>query len=247
MKRISLLAGSALALFAISAHGGNFTITATAQRTFDPPTLTIAVGDTVTFVNGGGFHNVASDPDSVQAFRCANGCDETGGNGDPDSNNWSAEVTFTAAGTAGFHCEVHEGQGMVGTITIANTGGAPSIDVTPTTLAGAAEEGASTSVPLSIANTGDADLVWNADAVLNDCAVPETVPWLTLDPTGGTVAPGDPATAVNVTMDASGLVEGLYNATVCIDSNDTLNALVEVPVAFTVTVGDRVFANGFDP
>jgi plastocyanin len=247
MKRISLLAGSALALFAISAHGGTFTITATPGRTFDPPELTINVGDTVTFVNGGGFHNVASDPDSVQAFRCANGCDETGGNGDPDSNSWSATVTFTAAGSAPFHCEVHEGQGMVGTITIVGTGGAPSIDVTPGTLDGAADQGASTSVPLSIGNTGDADLTWTAATAPTDCATPETVPWLTLDPVAGTVVPGDPATAVNVTMDAADLVEGVYNAVVCVDSNDTLNALVAVPVAFTVTVGDRVFENGFDP
>jgi plastocyanin len=245
MKRISLLAGGAFALFAIHAHAGNHTITATPQRTFDPPTLTIAVGDTVTFVNGGGFHNVLSDDDSVIAFRCANGCDETGGNGDPSSDPWEATVTFPSAGSAPFHCEIH-GTSMSGVITIGDTG-APSIDVTPQTLAGSASVGESTVVPMAIGNTGDADLTWTAEAVLADCATPETVPWLTLDPTSGTVATGDTATTVNATMDAASLGEGVYNAIVCVDSNDTLNALVQVPVAFTVTVDDRVFQNGFDP
>ena len=255
MKRISLLAGAALALFAITASAVDHQIIArNGPRVFDPANIEINVGDTVTFVNdpdNAGFHNARSDADAVTQFRCADGCDGVGGgSGDPSSDLWTATVTFDTAGTVGYYCEIHGqdgGGGMSGVITVVNTGGAPSIDVTPTTLEGAAEQGASTMVPLAIGNTGDAALDWTAEAVLIDCAVPETVPWLSLDPTAGSVAVGDPATTVNVTMDAAGLVEGVYNATVCVDSNDTLNALVEVPVAFTVTVGDRVFFNGFDP
>lgn len=255
MKRISLFAGGALALFAVTASAIDHQVIArNGPRVFDPATLEVNVGDTVTFINdpaNPGFHNAQSNPDAVTQFRCANGCDGVDdGNGDASSELWTATVTFDTPGTVGFYCEIHGdpgGTGMSGVITVVNTGGAPSIDVTPTTLAAAAEEGASAIVPLAIGNTGDAALDWTADAVLTDCATPAAVPWLALDPAEGSVAVGDPATTVNVTMDAAGLVEGVYNATVCVDSNDTLNALVEVPVAFTVTVGDRVFNNGFDP
>lgn len=255
MKRISLFAGGALSLFAVTASAVDHQVIArNGPRVFDPATLEVHVGDTVTFINdpdNPGFHNVQSNPDAVTQFRCANGCDGVGdGNGDPSGELWTATVTLDTAGTVGYYCFIHgdpDGSGMAGTITVVNTGGAPSIDVTPGTLEGAADQGASTVVPLSIGNTGDAALDWTAQAVLSDCAAPETVPWLTLDPVAGSVAPGDPAATVDVTMDAAGLAEGLYNATVCIDSNDTLNALVAVPVTFTVTVGDRVFGNGFDP
>lgn len=87
---------------------------------FAPQTLNITAGDTVTFTNGGGFHNVESDAGAVTAFRCANGCDGDGGNGAPSSAAWSATVAFPTPGTAGYHCEIHgaAGQGMFGTINI---------------------------------------------------------------------------------------------------------------------------------
>jgi plastocyanin len=256
MNRTITLAGTLLALFAVSAQATDYTVIARANRTFDPPTLTIAVGDTVTFMNdpdSPGFHNVESDTGSVTQFRCANGCDGDGdgGNGDPDSNTWTATVTFPTAGTVPFLCEVHGvpgGGGMYGTITVGDTG-APTLDLNPGSLTASADEGASTAVPLSIGNTGDADLTWNADAALTDCASPETIPWLSLDPTSGTIVAGDPATMVNVTLDASTLAPGVYNADVCVHSNDEANALVPVPVEFTVNVSaaDQVFTNGFDP
>jgi plastocyanin len=87
------------------------------QLVFSPATLTITAGDTVTFTNQGGFHNVAADDGS---FRCAQGCDGAGGNGDPSSLLWTATVTFPTPGTVGYHCEIHgaPGLGMFGTITV---------------------------------------------------------------------------------------------------------------------------------
>ena len=256
MKRISLLAGGALAVFAVTASAVDHQVVAmnTPNRHFEPPTLTINVGDTVTFINdpaNPGFHNVESDTGSVTQFRCANGCDGDGGNGDPDSNLWSATVTFPTAGSVPYLCEVHGipgGGGMYGTITVVGNG-TPVLDLSPGALTGAADEGASTVVPLSIGNTGDADLTWSADTALTDCAAPETVPWLSLDPTSGTVAVGDPATTVDVTLDAATLAPGVYNADVCVQSNDEANALVPVPVEFTVNVStaDQIFTSGFDP
>lgn len=87
--------------------------------TFSPATLNIAAGDTVTFSSDGtGFHNVASDAGAVTTFRCANGCDGAGGNGAPSGAAWTATVTFATPGTIGYHCEVHQGLGMVGTINV---------------------------------------------------------------------------------------------------------------------------------
>jgi plastocyanin len=253
MKRIVFFAGSALALFALSASAVDHTVIArNGPRVFDPATLQIDVGDTVTFVNdpdNPGFHNVKSDLSSVTAFRCANGCDETGGNGDPSGDMWTATVAFPTAGIAPFYCEIHGGDGgvgMSGVITVGSVG-APVIEVDTTPLAGTAEEGASTSLPLAIGNSGDADLTWNVDTATTDCATPETIPWISLDPAAGTVVVGDPPATVNVTLDAATLTAGVYNANVCVHSNDTTNDLISVPVAFTVNIPDVIFDNGFDP
>lgn len=255
MHRISLGTGAAMALFAVLAHAGDHTIIARPNRTFDPPTLTINAGDTVTFMNdpdSPGMHNAVSDSDSVTAFRCANGCDGDGGNGDPDNNTWVATVMFPTAGTAPFHCEVHgfDGGGMHGTITIMpTTGGNPAINIDPGTLTGTTDEGTSTSVPLAIGNTGDADLTWNADTASTTCATPDVVPWLSIDPDNGTVAVGDPDESVTVTMDATALTPGVYNANVCVHSNDAANDPVTVPVSLTVDVSaaDEIFGSDFEP
>ncbi|NBB69524.1 MAG: hypothetical protein GVY33_04240 [Alphaproteobacteria bacterium] len=86
---------------------------------FTPENLTIQVGDTVTWTNEGGTHNVRADDGS---FRCANGCDGTGGNGDPAPAGWSFTLTFDEpAELIRYHCEPHGapgGVGMAGTITV---------------------------------------------------------------------------------------------------------------------------------
>jgi plastocyanin len=86
---------------------------------FNPPNVTIDVGDSVTFTNVGGIsiaHNVHAD-DGL--FRCANGCDgQAGGDGTPSAALWSATVTFTKAGVVNYHCDIHQAMGMVGSITV---------------------------------------------------------------------------------------------------------------------------------
>lgn len=118
MLRMSLLC---LLLATPAVQAANHTVTAfSGPFRFEPASLTIQAGDTVTFVNGGGFHNVVSDPGAIATFRCANGCDGAGGNGDLSNTSWSAVVTFPDAGTAGYHCEAHggPGTGMAGTIMV---------------------------------------------------------------------------------------------------------------------------------
>ncbi|HET8942341.1 MAG TPA: plastocyanin/azurin family copper-binding protein [Rudaea sp.] len=89
------------------------------QNVFSPATVNIDAGDTVVFVNKGGYHNVLADDGS---FRCARGCDGDGnnGNGNVSNANWVASVVFPTAGEAGYFCEIHgsPGTGMFGTVIV---------------------------------------------------------------------------------------------------------------------------------
>lgn len=100
---------------------------------FTPSTLTIAVGDTVTFKNAGGVHNVVADDGT---FHCANGCSDNdsgygygGGAGSPNGTAWSFQTTYSSVGTFGYHCEMHgsAGSGMFGSVTVQAASAAPSI------------------------------------------------------------------------------------------------------------------------
>ena len=78
-----------------------------------------------------------------------------------------------------------------------------------------------------------------------DCSNPSDVPWLSESPASGTVAAGA-SQDVTVTADATGMNPGDYSALICVTTNDPDHALVAVPVSLTVTVDDRIFADGFD-
>ena len=105
-RGIRWLAGLLL-LSTVPCWAKDYTVTAGGTGlVFTPATLTVNVGDTVTFINGGGFHNVVADDGSFTS-------------GVPDTA-WQLAVTFTKAGTVGYHCNVHgaPGSGMFGTITV---------------------------------------------------------------------------------------------------------------------------------
>jgi plastocyanin len=84
---------------------------------FNPSSLTINAGDTVTFTNNsGGFHNAHSTGGpAADAFQCSVNC---ASNNTPNSSAWSDIVTFTMAGTVTYQCDQHGGMGMTGTITV---------------------------------------------------------------------------------------------------------------------------------
>jgi len=113
------LLGLLLLVSAGAAVAEDHIVTAKSNLTFSPSTLTINQGDTVTFKNGGGFHNVRSNS-TGNAFRCAKGCDGAGGNGGATDDAWSSTVTFNTAGSVQYFCEIHgsPGVGMAGTITV---------------------------------------------------------------------------------------------------------------------------------
>jgi subtilisin-like proprotein convertase family protein len=80
------------------------------------------------------------------------------------------------------------------------------------------------------------------------CSAPSDIPWVSVSPASGTTTPGG-GVPVDVTFDSTGLSIGVYTGTLCINSNDPVTPLVEVPVELTVTSGSgggtvtQVFTN----
>jgi plastocyanin len=245
---LALACTSAFAIVPAYAANHDVSVGGAAGFAFTPSTLTITEGDTVTFTNAGGFHNVASDAGAVTSFRCADGCDGdgSGGSGDASGSAWVAVVTFPTAGSAPYHCEVHAGSGMTGTITVEPAAATPTLEDSPGTVEGSAEAGASTVTGFDIANTGGATLDWTLDSSSADCVAPVDVPWIALDPTAGSIVQGGAATSIGVTLDATGLTAGAYSANICVHSNDVAHDPLTLPVNFTVNTPDLIFQNGFD-
>lgn len=84
---------------------GNGTVCMTKSNTFDPASMTVAAGTTVTWMNGTGVtHNVTFDtpgsPPNIANF--ASG---------------AQNATFPAKGTYAYHCTIH-GASMSGAITV---------------------------------------------------------------------------------------------------------------------------------
>jgi plastocyanin len=104
--------------FAGAAHDGGAaaslrqadeSVTATAANEFDPSTVTISVGEKVTWTNGGGVHNV----------RFVDGQFEMPPNA--VSPPWTVARTFSNTGSYVYYCELHgsaQGVGMAGTVIV---------------------------------------------------------------------------------------------------------------------------------
>lgn len=101
-------------------------VTANGDNTFTPADITVNVGDKVTWLNAGGFHNINGTqdayPDNPASF----------GNGDPSADAWTFEHTFTVPGLYDYRCDPHVNFGMVGTVTVM---GEPQIDYPVRTVA----------------------------------------------------------------------------------------------------------------
>ena len=80
--------------------------------TFSPDDVTIGVGETVTWDNQGGTHNVngslQSYPNNPEGFN----------SGGAAAAPWMFSHTFTMPGTYDYHCDPHFGLGMTGKITV---------------------------------------------------------------------------------------------------------------------------------
>jgi plastocyanin len=129
VRRFVVLVVAVAAVAALSAHssGGGATARAAANVTitardffWSPDAVNIQVGDTVTWTNAQGFHNVLLGDSRVN---------QPGFPGDP-SWNPPPQRTFTDPGSYTFVCEVHPG--MTGTVNVAGGQPTPTPTSTPT-------------------------------------------------------------------------------------------------------------------
>jgi plastocyanin len=98
----SLIIAGALLASTTMANAADHTVTISGFA-FEPANLTIAAGDTVTFVNRDGAPHTATQND---------GAFDTGRLG----KDQQSKLTFTSAGTFAYFCDIH--RGMTGQITV---------------------------------------------------------------------------------------------------------------------------------
>jgi plastocyanin len=98
-----------MSLFAaLPASAANQTVVAT-DKVFTPADVTVFQGESVTWANGGGSHNVRFDDNSFVLP------------GAPDATPWSVSRTFDKVGVFRYYCEAHgwpNGVDMSGAVTV---------------------------------------------------------------------------------------------------------------------------------
>tara|TARA_B110000285_G_scaffold133327_1_gene149588 strand:- start:435 stop:2474 length:2040 start_codon:yes stop_codon:yes gene_type:complete len=108
MKKFHLL--SILILTYVFSYSVNHSVT-TVGNTFSPSNITINQGDTVTWTNSGGSHNVnatlSTYPNNPEGF----------GNS-VSSTSWTLQHIFSIPGNYDYQCDPHTGMGMVGTVVV---------------------------------------------------------------------------------------------------------------------------------
>lgn len=119
---LKLLMPLALLCLPALVHATSYTVHSS-NSGFNPSNLTINAGDTVTFQNDEGRHNVHATSGPT-LFKCSDDC---GSNSDASSNKWSATITFPTAGTVKYQCDPHVSMGMVGSIVVNATTTTPAI------------------------------------------------------------------------------------------------------------------------
>jgi plastocyanin len=106
---------AALLVPAIPAGAANQTV-AVSSNLFTPADVTVQQGDTVTWSNGGGLHNVVFDDGSFEMPAA------------PDSSPWSVSRAFATVGVFRYYCEQHgypNGVDMSGAVNVQPAGTPP--------------------------------------------------------------------------------------------------------------------------
>ena len=106
---------AALLVPAIPAGAANQTV-AVSSNLFTPADVTVQQGDTVTWTNSGGLHNVRFDDGSFEMPAA------------PDSSPWSVSRAFDTVGVFRYYCEEHgypNGVDMSGAVNVQPVGTPP--------------------------------------------------------------------------------------------------------------------------
>ena len=87
----------------------------------------------------------------------------------------------------------------------------------------------------ALVDVGPQGLPFIIDGVLAICGNPSDVPWLSASPTAGTIAPSG-TQQVTVSFNSTGVAVGLYQANLCVYSNDPDEGIIAVPVTMDVVI-----------
>jgi photosystem II stability/assembly factor-like uncharacterized protein len=124
-------------------------------------------------------------------------------------------------------------------------GAGPEIELFPTAFADTVQRGEAVSRDLRVANVGDSPLNYGLRG---------DAPWISVTPDTGDV-PAGLSDTVTIIFNADSLAPGTHNGQVQVNSNDTSEALVQIPVTLVVTglcayipgdINDDGTANGID-
>ncbi len=117
---------------------------------------------------------------------------------------------------------------------------APDINVTPGGVSSSQFANEVMTDTFTIENLGNLVLNWTSTEAPSDCNSPADVPWVSASPSAGSI-PSSGNTAVDVVFDSTGLTPAVYNAKLCISSDDPDEPEVEVDL--TLTVEERPVIN----
>ena len=155
------------------------------------------------------------------------------------------EHTYAVSGT--YKVDLTVSNGCVAPVTVSKdvfAPGAPEIVWTPPSFTKSADEGSVTPLQdaLTVSNTGTANLIWSVSVM-----TPAEATWLRI-----AIGAGDPetvilpqvtvpgySTPVTVYFNPAGLAAGTYSAQLRIESNDTDEGVVLIPVTFTIRAPDE--------
>jgi plastocyanin len=116
-----LLAGL-LAMLVDASHGATFTVNIV-EYSFSPSSLTIKVGDTVTWSGLNNEHNVTGSAAQDLDEFCGSSLQSVG-------TETSCSRTFTTAGTFPYECTIHASFGMTGSLTVVAAAPTPTVSIT---------------------------------------------------------------------------------------------------------------------
>jgi hypothetical protein len=110
----------------------------------------------------------------------------------------------------------------------------PHVATRPAHVAGIVQTGTLVTVPFALANTGGVDLTWTLGTGVADAAsCTDPAAWATFSNATG-VLPGAHDVVLQVTLDATLLAPGSYDATICLNSNDAANGALRLPLHLDV-------------
>ena len=216
----------------------NYIVETVGSTGFSPSTLNITEGDTVTFVNTGGNHNVNGTtitfPSNPESF------------GNAVSSGWTFQHVFQTAGSYNYHCDPHSGMGMTGSIIVAPASPGEVVS-TPiyVRLNGAAQNLNQTGIVTVSSGTADVQSVYLFGETL-DYAV------YSIGAVTGNNVDGEPD-SLGVYVELEGVVhcidfdgnEGL-SFTIIDSNNDGINVFNFADVsAYVVNEGDMISVRGY--